>query len=277
MPRTLAAWIRTALTVIVAWPFLMAAAAMVGVPALTAAVALLPLAAGACYAVVSLDPTLAAELASNPRVVATLQTVRTVVMVELCLGAYLTFVPVHRKPFLIVQLALVLAILALSQAGGAFLKAVPAVAGLIALAITASFFQAEPNAVDETPKATTPAPRPSVAAAAHDPTHGNTRAAPASRPAKPEDPVLGREGAWLMSGGSIPLAATGGLVSAEFTSVEGEPFVALRLTTPGGGDTVARAVVGGEQIVVGSGRDAVRLEVSSVDWDARRVRLRRTQ
>ena len=80
-----------------------------------------------------------------------------------------------------------------------------------------------------------------------------------------------------MSGGSIPLAATGGLVSAEFTSVEGEPFVALRLTTPGGGDTVARAVVGGEQIVVGSGRDAVRLEVSSVDWDARRVRLRRTQ
>jgi len=84
---------------------------------------------------------LALQLAKDSRVHQSWQTVRTVIVVELSLGAYFTFVPVHTKPFLVVQLALVLVIIGLSQAGGAFLKIIPWVAGLILLWITISFFR----------------------------------------------------------------------------------------------------------------------------------------
>lgn len=145
----LVAWMRLGIAVVVAWPFLMAAAAMIGVPSLTALVSLLPILALVIWAIVRFDPTMAAHLASTERALPIWERIRTVVLVELVIGAYLTFVPVKTSPFVLVQLALVVAILALSQAGGALLKLVPVIAGAIFVWLTLSLLWGSLSSADK--------------------------------------------------------------------------------------------------------------------------------
>ncbi len=279
MASKLSGWMRTAMAVMVIWPFLMAATAMAGLPSLTSLVAFLPLVAAAAYGVTALDPGLAVQLARDEGVRKFWQTARTVILVELSLGAYLSFVPVHAKPFLLAQLALVGAILALTQAGGIFLKAVPWVAALVAVFVTAEFFLANRNAE------TAPATRPTIGGSA---TPQPKRVTPskvrdsvipgATSPSSVDEKgsALRQGGVWISSGTSIPLDR-GGLVSAEFQSVGGEAFVTLRIVPVRGATAVTRAVVGGERISAGSGGDALELDVVSVDWRLQRLLLRQRE
>lgn len=132
---------RWALVVLVAWPPVLAVVAMLGSPALTATVGLVPVVALVFVFCAYVDPLVVPVLAAITYGRTGLQWLSTIFATELLLGVYFAVVPVHNDPGLVPLILLVGAALAFFSMGTTSQATTQVRIGLtiLALVITALF------------------------------------------------------------------------------------------------------------------------------------------
>ncbi len=124
------------MALVTVWPILVFIAALTGTPTIAALVTVLPLGAGLIYLFGTIDPVLAVLAAQDERLKKAWEHVRTIIVAELTMGAYLTFVPIKSDPTLIAQLALLALILLFSGNASWIGRAVPKLAFLLFIVLT---------------------------------------------------------------------------------------------------------------------------------------------
>jgi hypothetical protein len=90
--------LRWGIGIAISWPVVVALAAILGMPAFTAVVTLLPLAGGAVLLIGFFDPMIPAMVAAFPHGRQLLRWIAAIIQVELAFGVYLSIVPVSNRP-----------------------------------------------------------------------------------------------------------------------------------------------------------------------------------